>query len=162
REIVETVRNLSVGFGGINLEDISAPRCFEVEEKLQQALDIPVFHDDQHGTAIVVLAGLLNVLRLTGQTMSQLQIVISGAGAAGMAVAKMLLNAGAADLVVCDRQGILHPNRAPKLNQSKRWLARHTNPRRLRGTLEDALKGAHVFIGVSAPGLLNGESLKRM
>src|ERR1051326_46884 len=148
KEIIDTVRNLSVGFGGINLEDISAPRCFEVEQELQEQLDIPVFHDDQHGTAIVVLAGFLNALRLTRRIPGKLQIVISGAGAAGMAIAKMLLKLGASNLGVCDRQGILHQNRKPKLNSAKRWLASHTNPRQLRGSLEDALKGAHVFIGV--------------
>ncbi len=161
-EIVETVRNLSVGFGGINLEDISAPRCFEVDEKLQRMLDIPVFHDDQHGTAIVVLAGLLNALRLARQKLAKGRIVISGAGAAGMAIAKMLLKSGAKDLLVCDREGILYPGRAGDLNDAKLWLALHTNPRNLRGSLEDALKGANVFIGVSAAGLLDGKAIRRM
>jgi malate dehydrogenase (oxaloacetate-decarboxylating) len=160
--IVETVANLSVGFGGINLEDISAPRCFEVEEKLQERLDIPVFHDDQHGTAIVVLAGLLNALRLTGQKLGRLKIVISGAGAAGMAITRILIKSGARNIVICDREGVLHSGRNGQLNESKRWLARHTNPRKLRGKLEDALRGAHVFIGVSAPGLLDARALKRM
>ena len=161
-EIVETVSNLSVGFAGVNLEDISAPRCFEVEQKLQQRLEIPVFHDDQHGTAIVVLAGILNVLRLGGQRLDELKIVISGAGAAGMAIAKILLKSGARDLIVCDRQGILNLKRSAKLHPSKRWLARHTNPRHLCGRLGDALRGANVFIGVSAPGLLTAKSVKRM
>ncbi|HYG33349.1 MAG TPA: NAD-dependent malic enzyme [Clostridia bacterium] len=161
-QIVETVANLSVGFGGINLEDISAPRCFEIEEQLQQRLDIPVFHDDQHGTAIVVLAGLLNAVRLTGQKLSRIRITISGAGAAGMAITKMLLQSGAKDVIVCDRQGTLHEGRAAELNPSKLWLAQHTNPRRLAGSLEDALRGANVFIGVSAPGLLNAKAIKRM
>jgi len=161
-EIVDTVVNLSVGLGGINLEDISAPRCFEIEEKLQRRLDIPVFHDDQHGTAIVVLAGLINALRLTGGQLDRLRIVISGAGAAGVATAKILLRSGARDLVICDRKGILHKGRADRLNASKQWLVSHTNPRGLRGSLDVALKGAHVFIGVSAPGLLNTKALKRM
>jgi malate dehydrogenase (oxaloacetate-decarboxylating) len=160
--IVETIDNLSVGFGGINLEDISAPRCFQIEDQLSQLLDIPVFHDDQHGTAIVVLAGLLNSLRLTGQKLRDLKIVISGAGAAGVAVTKILLRSGAANLVICDRGGILHWKRAPQLNPAKLWLTEHTNPETLSGTLEDALRGANVFIGVSAAGLLNAHSLKRM
>jgi malate dehydrogenase (oxaloacetate-decarboxylating) len=160
--VVETVSNLSVGFGGINLEDISAPRCFEIERRLQRRLDIPVFHDDQHGTAIVVLAALLNALRLTGQKPSQLRIVICGAGAAGVAITKMLLSSGAQNLVICDRLGIIHEGRATELNESKLWLARHTNPRRLRGSLADGLKDAHVFIGVSGPGLVDAKMLRRM
>ncbi len=161
-QIVEAVSALSVGFGGINLEDISAPRCFAVEEQLQQRLEIPVFHDDQHGTAVVVLAALLNAVRLTRQKMPQLRIVISGAGAAGTAVTKMLQNAGASDVLVCDREGILHKGRLGDLNESKAWLATHTNPREQRGSLPDALKGAHVFIGVSGPGLLTARELRRM
>ena len=132
QEIVATVKHLSVGFGGINLEDISAPRCFEIERDLQAQLDIPVFHDDQHGTAVVVLAALLNALRLTRQKLERLRIVISGAGAAGVAVARILLRGGARDIVVCDREGVLHEGRLPKLNESKTWLVRHTNPRKLQ------------------------------
>ena len=120
-EIVQTVKHLSVGFGGINLEDISAPRCFEIEQRLQQELDIPVFHDDQHGTAVVVLAALLNALRLTRQKLNRLKIVISGAGAAGVAVTRILLRGGARDLVVCDREGIIHTGRLAGLNESKTW-----------------------------------------
>ncbi len=161
-DIVETVANLSVGFGGINLEDISAPRCFEIEQKLQARLDIPVFHDDQHGTAVVVLAALTNALRLTRRSLEKLRIIIAGAGAAGVAVTKILLNAGARDLVVCDHTGTIHPERIPDLNESKTWLAKHTNPRHVPGTLEDALKGADVFIGVSAPGIVSLKALKRM
>ena len=161
-EIVATVKHLSVGFGGINLEDISAPRCFEIERKLQEQLDIPVFHDDQHGTAIVVLAALINALRLTKQKLERLRIVISGAGAAGMAVTRILLRGGARDIIVCDRQGILSDKRLPELNESKAWLAQHTNPRKLSGRLEDALPGANVFIGVSGPGVLQAKHLKRM
>ena len=161
-EIVDTVVNLSVGLGGINLEDISAPRCFNIEEKLQQRLDIPVFHDDQHGTAIVILAGLLNAMRLTGGSLKRLRIVISGAGAAGVATTKILLRSGAQDVIVCDREGVLHQGRSNGLNSSKRWLARHTNPRGLRGRLDDALAGANVFIGVSAPRLLTAKALRRM
>ncbi len=161
-EIVATVRHLAVGFGGINLEDISAPRCFEIEQRLQEQLDIPVFHDDQHGTAVVVLAALLNALRLTGQRLERLKIVISGAGAAGMAVTRILLRGGAHDIIVSDREGLLHRGRLPGLNPSKAWLAEHTNPRQLRGRVEDALRGANVFIGVSGPGTLGARELKRM
>ncbi len=161
-EIVETVKHLSVGFGGINLEDISAPRCFEIERKLQEQLDIPVFHDDQHGTAVVVLAALLNALRLTHQKLERLRIVVSGAGAAGMAVTRILLRGGARDVIVCDREGTLHEGRLPNLNESKTWLAHHTNPRKMRGRCEDALRGANVFIGVSGPGTLEARHLKRM
>jgi malate dehydrogenase (oxaloacetate-decarboxylating) len=161
-EIVAAVKALSVGFGGINLEDISAPRCFEIERKLQEELDIPVFHDDQHGTAVVVLAALLNALRLTKQKLERLRIVICGAGAAGTAVAQILLRGGARDIVVCDREGTIHEGRLGTLNESKAWLARNTNPRKQRGRLEDALRGAHVFIGVSGPGQLHAPDLKRM
>ncbi len=161
-EIVATVKHLSVGFGGINLEDISAPRCFDIERDLQAQLDIPVFHDDQHGTAVVVLAALLNALRLTRQNLDRLRIVISGAGAAGVAVTRILLRGGARDIVVCDREGVLNRGRLPDLNESKAWLVQHTNPRNLRGCLADALRGANVFIGVSAPGMLQAKHLRRM
>ncbi len=161
-EIVATVKHLSVGFGGINLEDISAPRCFEIEHRLQEQLDIPVFHDDQHGTAVVVLAALLNALRLTRQKLNRLKIVISGAGAAGVAVTRILLRGGAKDIVVCDREGIIHSGRMPGLNESKTWVAQHTNPRQQRGKVQDALRGANVFIGVSGPGTLEPRDLKRM
>ena len=161
-EIVATIKHLSVGFGGINLEDISAPRCFDVERKLQEQLDIPVFHDDQHGTAVVVLAALINAMRLTKQKLERLRIVIAGAGAAGAAITRILLRGGARDIVVCDREGVLHTARLPGLNESKAWLAQHTNPRKLSGCLEDALDGANVFIGVSGRGLLHAKQLKRM
>ncbi len=161
-EIVAAVQHMSVGFGGINLEDISAPRCFEIERRLQELLNIPVFHDDQHGTAVVVLAALLNALRLTKQKLERLRIVVCGAGAAGTAVTQILLRGGARDLVVCDRQGILGEHRLPGLNPSKAWLAQHTNPRKLRGPLDAALRDANVFIGVSGPGRLHAKDLKRM
>ena len=161
-EIIQTVKNLSVGFGGINLEDISAPRCFEIERRLQEQLDIPVFHDDQHGTAVVVLAALLNALRLTGQKLDQLKIVLSGAGAAGVAITRILLRGGARDIIVCDREGTIHEGRLPNLNESKAWLAQNTNPRKVAGRLEDALRGANVFIGVSGPGTVQLRDLKRM
>ena len=162
QEIVAAVKHFSVGFGGINLEDISAPRCFQIERELQAQLDIPVFHDDQHGTAVVVLAALLNALRLTRQKLERLRIVISGAGAAGMAVTQILLRGGARDIVVCDREGALHEGRLANLNESKAWLVQHTNPRKLRGRMQDALREANVFIGVSGPGVLEAKHLKRM
>ena len=162
QEIVATVKNLSVGFGGINLEDISAPRCFDIERDLQAQLDIPVFHDDQHGTAVVVLAALLNAVRLTHQKLERLRIVISGAGAAGVAVTRILLRGGVRDIVVCDRAGVLHEGRLPDLNESKAALVRNTNPRNQRGRVEDALRGANVFIGVSGPGTLQAKHLRRM
>jgi len=161
-EIVSTVKHLSVGFGGINLEDISAPRCFEIERRLQEQLDIPVFHDDQHGTAVVVLAALLNALKLTHQKLERARIVVSGAGAAGMAVTRILLRGGARDIIVCDREGTLHEGRLAGLNESKAWLVNHTNPRKLSGRCADALRGANVFIGVSGPGTVEAEHLKRM
>ncbi|MDT0474718.1 NADP-dependent malic enzyme [Streptomyces griseoviridis] len=147
-EIVETVVRLAPSFGGVNLEDISAPRCFEVERKLQERLDIPVFHDDQHGTAVVTLAALRNAARLTGKGLADLRAVISGAGAAGVAIAKMLVEAGIGDVAVADRKGVVSADRAD-LTPVKRDLAGFTNKAGLTGTLEDALAGADVFIGVS-------------
>jgi malate dehydrogenase (oxaloacetate-decarboxylating) len=158
-EIINTVANLSVGFGGINLEDISAPRCFEIEQRLQERLDIPVFHDDQHGTAVVVLAALLNASRLARRKLAGLRTVILGAGAAGTAIAAMLRQAGVKDIVVCDRKGILHSRTRADLNEAKRQLAAATNPRGLRGSIKDALRKADVLIGVSGPGLIAARSL---
>jgi malate dehydrogenase (oxaloacetate-decarboxylating) len=160
-EIVRTCELIEPVFGGINLEDIAAPRCFEIEARLQAALDIPVFHDDQHGTAIVVLAALSNAARLVGKRLADLQVVIAGAGAAGVAVTKILLAEGVPDVVVCDRRGALHLGR-DRLGDSKRWLAEHTNPRGLDGSLAEALRGADVFIGVSAPDLIRPEALEVM
>ncbi|WP_243744671.1 NAD(P)-dependent malic enzyme [Streptomyces hainanensis] len=147
-EIVETVARLAPSFGGINLEDIAAPRCFEIERKLQERLDIPVFHDDQHGTAVVTLAALRNAARLTGRALADLRVVISGAGAAGVAIAKILLGAGIGDVVVCDRRGIVSADR-DDLTSVKRELAELTNGTGLTGSLETALTGADVFVGVS-------------
>ena len=147
-EIVDTVARIAPAYGGINLEDISAPRCFEIERRLQDRLDIPVFHDDQHGTAVVVTAALRNAARLTGRSVGDLRVVISGAGAAGVAIAEMLLAAGVGDLVVCDRGGALHIDR-DGLHDVKRDLAARTNSAGLRGTIHDALGGADVLIGVS-------------
>ena len=148
-EIVQTVAHLAPSFGGINLEDISAPRCFEIEERLQEQLDIPVFHDDQHGTAIVVLAALENSARLVGRALADLRVVVSGAGAAGVAVTKILLEAGIGDIAVGDRKGIIHSGR-DDLNDAKQRIADATNRTGLTGSIEEALRGADVFIGVSA------------
>jgi len=148
-EIVETVVHLAPSFGGINLEDISAPRCFEVEKKLQERLDIPVFHDDQHGTAIVVLASLENAVRLIDRPLSDLRVVVSGAGAAGVAVTKILLEAGMGDIAVGDSKGIIHAGRGD-LAGMKEWIAGATNSTGLTGSIEEAMRGADVFIGVSA------------
>ncbi len=147
-EIVETVVRLAPSFGGVNLEDISAPRCFEIERRLQERLDIPVFHDDQHGTAVVTLAALRNAARLTGRALGELRAVISGAGAAGVAIARILVEAGIGDVAVTDRKGVVHGGRED-LTDVKRELAAFTNKAKLTGSLEDALAGADVFIGVS-------------
>jgi malate dehydrogenase (oxaloacetate-decarboxylating) len=160
-EIVRTVQLLAPVFGGINLEDIAAPRCFEVERRLRELLDIPVFHDDQHGTAIVVLAALTNALRVVGKRLPQVRIVLSGAGAAGVAIIKILQAEGARHLVACDRAGVIHPDRQG-LDASKRWVAAHTNLDGLRGSLPDALAGADVFVGVSGANLLQPEDIKAM
>jgi len=159
--IVEIVTCLAPGYGGINLEDIAAPRCFEIEEQLRQRLDIPVFHDDQHGTAIVVLAALTNALRVVGKELAQVRVVVSGAGAAGTAIMKLLLKQGVGDIVACDRQGALHRD-TPDLAPAWRWLAEHTNHSGYSGDLKGALRGADVFIGVSAPNLLRGPDLAVM
>jgi len=160
-EIVRTVELIAPGFGGINLEDIAAPRCFEVEAKLRERLDIPVFHDDQHGTAIVVLAALRNALRCIDKPIEQAHIAVSGAGAAGSAIVSLLLAAGAVDVVVWDKEGILHRDDTD-LPPAKLQLAGRTNPRGLRGDLHDAVTGADVFIGVSAPGVLKPEWIDDM
>jgi malate dehydrogenase (oxaloacetate-decarboxylating) len=160
-EIVRIVEGVAPTFGGINLEDIAAPRCFEVERRLKESLDIPVFHDDQHGTAIVVLAALLNALRVVEKRVEDARVVIVGAGAAGMACAKIILNEGVRDLVVCDIGGILHPDR-PDLEGELAAIAARTNPRGLRGTADDALAGADVAIGVSAPGAFTAGAVRTM
>lgn len=153
-EIIRTVKYLAPTFGGINLEDISAPRCFEIEERLKEEIDIPVFHDDQHGTAIVVLAGLINALKVVKKNIKKIKIVISGAGAAGIAITKLIIKYGARNLVLVDSTGIVHKERKTGMNWAKKEIAHITNPRGLKGMLKDALRGADVFIGVSAPGLL--------
>ena len=161
-KIIETVAHLSVGFGGINLEDISAPRCFEIEQRLQERLDIPVFHDDQHGTAVVVLAALLNASRLGGRKISDMKVVIIGAGAAGTAIAIMLQNAGVKDIIACDRHGILNSKTRTDLNEEKKKLAAITNPRGISGDVNAALKKADVLVGVSGPGLVHAKSIRLM
>ncbi len=153
-EIVATVVNIAPTFGGINLEDISGPRCFEIEERLSSLLDIPIFHDDQHGTAVVVLAALINALRVVGKRIDEVRVVCLGIGAAGTAVTRLLLAAGVVDVVGVDRDGIIHED-LPRLGPSHFWYAQHTNPRRLRGALCDALAGADVFIGTSSAGALD-------
>ncbi|MDT4927754.1 MAG: hypothetical protein QOF92_621 [Pseudonocardiales bacterium] len=160
-EIVRVVQAISPGFGGINLEDISAPRCFEIERRLRATLDIPVFHDDQHGTAIVVLAALTNALRCVSKPLPDARIVIAGGGAAGTAIVSLLVSGGARNILVWDREGILSPTDST-LNSSKRLLAEQTNPAGVTGDLRDALRGADVFIGVSAPGVLPAEWIKDM
>jgi len=160
-QIVATVAAIAPGFGGINLEDISAPRCFEVERRLRAMLDIPVFHDDQHGTAIVVLAALTNALRVVGKDLRSVRIAMAGAGAAGTAVLKLLIAAGAADVVVVDDKGAVYQGR-PGMNDSLAWIAEHTNAARYSGDLAGAVRGADVFIGLSAPGILAGEDVKAM
>jgi malate dehydrogenase (oxaloacetate-decarboxylating) len=162
-EIVRAVQLIAPGFGGINLEDISAPRCFEVERRLRGLLDIPVFHDDQHGTAIVVMAALTNALRVVGKKLSEVRIAMAGAGAAGTAVLKLLLGAGAnaADVVVCDDKGSVHLGR-PGLDESLRWIAENTNSGGYAGNLAGAVRDADVFIGLSAPGILSGADIAAM
>ncbi len=160
-EIVRAVEMIAPGFGGINLEDIAAPRCFEIERRLRESLDIPVFHDDQHGTAIVVLAALTNALRVVKKDLGEIEVVVSGGGAAGTAIVTLLLAAGVTDVVVCDRDGAICAG-DEKLSEAHRELAEVTNPRRVQGDLQAALHGADVFIGVSAPGVLKPEWIADM
>jgi malate dehydrogenase (oxaloacetate-decarboxylating) len=160
-EIIRTVTAIAPVYGGINLEDISAPRCFEIEDRLRASLDIPVFHDDQHGTAIVALAALRNALRLVDKRIEDVTVAMSGAGAAGVAIAKLLLREGVGDLLVADRHGILAPDHEG-LDATKRWLCEHTNRDRRGGSLRDAVRGADVFVGVSAPDVLDPDDLRTM
>lgn len=160
-EIVETVVRIAPSFGGINLEDISAPRCFEVEKRLKEKLDIPVFHDDQHGTAIVVLAGLINALKLTNKKLSDIKVVVNGAGAAGTSITKLLLSSGVKNIIVCDKKGSLYRG-MEFIDEAKDELANVTNPDNLKGNLSEVLANADVFIGVSAPGVLTEDMVKRM
>lgn len=160
-EIVETVARIAPSFGGINLEDISAPRCFEIERKLKQKCDIPVFHDDQHGTAVVTLAGLLNALKLVGKGLRDIKVVVNGAGAAGNSVTRLLVSSGVKNIIMCDRTGALYAG-MDRGDAEKKEIAAMTNPERLKGTLAQAIVGADVFIGVSAPGVLTGEMVREM
>lgn len=160
-EIITTIKNLAPAFGGINLEDISAPRCFEIEERLKEMLDIPVFHDDQHGTAIVVLAGIINALKVTGKKKEDCQVVVNGAGSAGIAITKLLLTYGFAHVTMCDRLGIIGKDN-PNLNWMQQRMTEVTNLEHKAGTLADALKGADIFIGVSAPNIVSKEMVASM
>ena len=160
-EIVETVKRIAPGFGGINLEDISAPRCFEIEERLKRDLDIPVFHDDQHGTAVVVLAALINSLKIIGKEMKDLKVVVNGIGAAGVACAKILHAAGVRDIVGCDSRGIVYHDR-DGLNVSKRWFAENANPENRTGGLSEGVRGADLFLGLSVPKVLTADHLDSM
>ena len=161
-EIVNTVALLAGSFGGVNLEDIAAPRCFEIERKLKERCDIPIFHDDQHGTAVITLAGLVNALKVVGKTMEEIRVVINGAGAAAIAIGRLLLSAGVRDLTLCDRSGAVYTGRPVGMNPVKEEMARVTNLQRQSGSLKDVLPGADVFIGVSAPGAVTTEMVKTM
>jgi malate dehydrogenase (oxaloacetate-decarboxylating) len=160
-QIIAIVRAIAPGFGGINLEDIAAPRCFEIEGKLRRELDIPVFHDDQHGTAVVVLAGLLNAAKLMEKQLADLRVVLVGVGAAGVAVSKLLMEAGVTDIIGCDREGALHQGRKG-LTAIKKWYARNTNPRGFTGSANEALKDADVFLGLSGPGAVSEQAVRSM
>lgn len=161
-DIVNTVRLLAGSFGGVNLEDISAPRCFEIEKKLKECCDIPIFHDDQHGTAVVTLAAMLNALKLTGKHIDEIRVVTSGAGAAGIAIIKLLISMGLKDVVLCDRKGAIYKGRTEDMNPVKEEMAEITNKQMRKGSLADVIKGADVFIGVSAPNCVTPEMVKSM
>ncbi|HEY3298924.1 MAG TPA: malic enzyme-like NAD(P)-binding protein, partial [Armatimonadota bacterium] len=161
-EIIKIVKWIAPTFGGINLEDISAPRCFQIEEQLKAELDIPVFHDDQHGTAAVVLAALLNAVKIVGKNLSDMTTVVSGAGAAGVACTKTLMAAGMGNVILCDTKGSIYKGRKEGMNAAKEWLAENTNKNGFKGSLKEALKGADLLLGVSGPNLLKGEDLKVM
>ncbi|HLM02297.1 MAG TPA: malic enzyme-like NAD(P)-binding protein, partial [Pyrinomonadaceae bacterium] len=161
-EIVRTIKNIAVAFGGINLEDISAPRCFEIEDRLKEELDIPVFHDDQHGTAVVVLAALLNALKITGKKMDEIKLVVNGVGAAGVACTKIVMAAGVKNIVGCDQSGALYEGRRENMNWVKDWYARNTNPDKQTGSIHDVIRGADVFFGLSVPGVIDEKDLENM
>ena len=160
--IVETIYQISGSFGGINLEDISAPRCFEIERKLKERCDIPIFHDDQHGTAVITLAGLMNALKVVGKKSEDVKIVTSGAGAAAVSITKLLLSHGFENIIMTDRRGIIYEGRPEGMNWIKEEMAKETNLEGMKGSLADALRGADIFIGVSAPGLVTPEMVKSM
>ena len=161
-EIIRTVKCIAPGFGGINLEDICAPRCFEIESRLKEMLDIPVFHDDQHGTAVITLAGLMNALKVVGKKMDEIKVVMNGAGAAAIAICKLLLSNGVKDVTLCDRRGAIYDGRTEGMNDIKNEMAKVTNLEKRAGSLADMLVGADVFIGVSAPGAVTTEMVKTM
>jgi malate dehydrogenase (oxaloacetate-decarboxylating) len=161
-KIVETVKLIAPAFGGVNLEDIAAPRCFEVEERLRKDLDIPVFHDDQHGTAVVVLAALLNALKIVRKQLRKIHVVVTGVGAAGTATIKILLASGVRDIIGVDEHGTIYRGRAQGMDFMKRWVASATNPRQLKGRLGEALERADVFVGLSVPGILSVRDIRRM
>lgn len=160
-DIIFAIKQIAPSFGGINLEDISAPKCFEVEKRLKEELDIPVFHDDQHGTAVVVLSAIINSLKVVKKDLENVKIVINGSGAAGIAIAKLLIKAGSKDIIICDRKGILDFDNE-SLERSKREISGITNPKRIVGSLKEALIGSDIFIGVSAPNVLTAEDIKKM
>jgi malate dehydrogenase (oxaloacetate-decarboxylating) len=161
-EIIRAVKHIAPVFGGINLEDISAPRCFEIETRLKQELNIPVFHDDQHGTAVVVLAALINALKIVKKDMRELKVIVSGVGAAGVACSKILMNAGVRNIVGFDRAGAIYKGRKEHMNFMKEWFADNTNPGGIKGTLQDALEGADLYLGLSGPGTIEAHDLKKM
>jgi malate dehydrogenase (oxaloacetate-decarboxylating) len=161
-EIVRTVKAIAPVFGGINLEDIASPRCFAIEERLKAELDIPVFHDDQHGTAVVVLAALMNALKIVGKRMEDIKVVVNGVGAAGVACSKIIMAAGVRNIVGCDQQGALYLGRRENMNDIKTWYAEATNPDRERGSIREVIRGADLFLGLSAPGAINVDDVKRM
>lgn len=161
-EFVETVYNISGSFGGINLEDIAAPRCFEIERKLKEKCDIPIFHDDQHGTAVITLAGLINALKVVGKDIGKIKVAVNGAGAAAIAITKLLISAGLKNVTLCDRTGIVYKGREKGMNWIKSEMAEITNPEGLKGSLSDAMKGADVFIGVSAPNSVTQDMVRSM
>lgn len=161
-EIIETVKNIAPTFGGINLEDISSPRCVYIENKLKEILDIPVFHDDQHGTAIVTVAALINSLKLVGKNVSDIKVLVSGAGAAGYSISKLLLDLGVADVIACDSRGTINDSHLEGDNPVKKELAKITNKDNVVGSIKDAIKGCDVFVGVSVPGVIDEEDVKNM
>ena len=160
--LVETCKAIAPAFGGINLEDIAAPVCFEVEDRLKEELDIPVFHDDQHGTAIVVLAAAINACKITGQKLSDLKVVVSGVGASGVACSRILMNAGVENIIGCDSRGAIYKGRTENMNSMKEWYAENTNPEGIKGGLTEAVRGANLFLGLSGPGTFSVEQLKTM
>ena len=160
-EIIRIVKAIAPGFGGINLEDIAAPRCFEIEQRLREELEIPVFHDDQHGTAVVTTAALINALKVVGKNVEKIKVIVSGAGAAGIACTKMIMHLGVKNLIVCDSKGAIHSKRT-NLNPSKNWLAENSNPEKESGALKEVIAGADVFLGVSAPKIIGQKDVKSM